>query len=405
MKRVLVISNNCFSKSNSNGRTLGNLFYSYEKDKIAQFYISGVEDDYFCEHFYRVSDSDVINSLMFLNGKFKQQDKIESFEKTTKTRNCKNMILRNIAWNLGFWKNNNLKKWLDDFNPECILLQIGDCAFMIKFALWCAKRFKSKIFIYNTEGYYFKNFNYFRDGHDILYKIFISNYKRWFRKIIKKAECSIYLCDQLKKDYDNEFHKKSVVIYNSSSISLPPMTFDNFPVVSYIGNLELDRDKSLCDIADALQKIDISLKIDVYGRANEETIKLFKQHNGINYCGFISYNEVQQVMSKTHILLHVEGFNEFYVEDTKYGFSGKVADNLGSGRVFFVYAPKNVALVQYLKRMNHTMVFTDKCSLSDNIHLIFNKQLILSTIENEKTIFDKNHNLEKNSKKLIALIN
>ena len=27
-KRVLVISNNCFSPSDSNGRTLGNLFYA-----------------------------------------------------------------------------------------------------------------------------------------------------------------------------------------------------------------------------------------------------------------------------------------------------------------------------------------------------------------------------------------
>ena len=38
--RLLVLSNNSFSKSNSNGRTLGSLLQGWPKDKIAQFCIS-----------------------------------------------------------------------------------------------------------------------------------------------------------------------------------------------------------------------------------------------------------------------------------------------------------------------------------------------------------------------------
>ena len=159
MKKVLVIANNCFSKTNSNGRTLGNLFCTYDKTKLAQFYISGVEDGDFCDNYFNVSDSDVIKSIMPFLKKKKTSDN-KSVSGVERKRNVKNMIIRNVIWNLGFWKSKEFKKWLDDFNPDCVLLQVGDCAFMIKLALWIAKKYKAEIFLYNSEAYYFKENNY-----------------------------------------------------------------------------------------------------------------------------------------------------------------------------------------------------------------------------------------------------
>ena len=401
MKRVLVISNNCFSKTNSNGRTLGNLFYSYDKDKLAQFYISGNIDTDFCNNYFNVTDNDVINSLLL--HKKKMNNKVENVA-SSKSRNCINMILRNFIWNLGFWKNKELLKWLDDFNPECILIQVGDCAFMIKFALWCAKRFNAKLFIFNSEGYYFKDYNYFRDGHDMLYKFFISNYKKWFKRIIKQAECSIYLCDQLKEDYDEEFHKKSIVIYNSSSLELPPITFDNFPVFSYIGNLGLGRDQSLCDVADEIQNIDKLLKINVYGTAEEETVKLFESHEGIIYHGPINYDEVKLVMSASHVLLHVESFDSFYVNDTKYGFSGKIADILASKRLFFVYAPESIACVKYLRNNRIALVATNRAELVDCLKTILSKENIDGIVSKQTSVFLSNHSRAKNEEIMQSVI-
>ena len=58
MPKVLVIENECVSKSTNNGRTLGNLLKGWPKDMIAQFCISMVDPDYdVCDNFYYVSDN------------------------------------------------------------------------------------------------------------------------------------------------------------------------------------------------------------------------------------------------------------------------------------------------------------------------------------------------------------
>ena len=63
--RVLVISNNCFSKTDSNGRTLGNFFVGWPKDRLAQFYIQNASPDFeVCENYFRVTDGQAVKALL-----------------------------------------------------------------------------------------------------------------------------------------------------------------------------------------------------------------------------------------------------------------------------------------------------------------------------------------------------
>ena len=39
LKRILIVSYNCFDKSKSNGRTLVNLFDGWDSSHLAQFYM------------------------------------------------------------------------------------------------------------------------------------------------------------------------------------------------------------------------------------------------------------------------------------------------------------------------------------------------------------------------------
>ena len=62
--KVLVVSNNAFSKTGSNGRTLGNLFTNWDSGKIAQFYIYNEEPLHCkCENYYRITDKNMIKSI------------------------------------------------------------------------------------------------------------------------------------------------------------------------------------------------------------------------------------------------------------------------------------------------------------------------------------------------------
>ena len=385
---------------------MGNLFYSYEKDKIAQFFISGEKDFSFCNNYFQVSDSDVIRSVVpkFFFKKRKQTGEQSVAAVTKSSRNVPNMLLRTFAWDLGLWKRKEYKQWLKDFSPEVVLLQVGDCPFMFRIAMQVARKFHAKLIVYNTEGYIFKKHNYFRDGHNVLYSIFIGLYKRRFKKIMANTEHCIYLNQKLKDDYDQIFNVLSSVIYNSSSIdSMECVPFDK-PTISYIGNLGLSRDVALTEIADVAAEQ--GLEINVYGKASEQTKALFKQHPAIHYHGFISYDDVIKVMQRSTILLHVESFDPFYVVDSKYGFSGKIADSLSSGRAFLMYCPKEIACAEYIVGNGIETVADSKEGISillkqysaynDDYKALVSKQLLLAK---------ENHDLKDNSERFVEIIN
>ena len=64
-KKVLVISNNCFSLSNSNGRTLGNLFVGWPKSDLAQFCVIAQDPNWeLCDNYYCLEDKTVLKSFI-----------------------------------------------------------------------------------------------------------------------------------------------------------------------------------------------------------------------------------------------------------------------------------------------------------------------------------------------------
>ena len=74
-KKLLVVSNEPFSASSSNGRTLMNFFIGYPKEKLAQFYIHGNPDESFCANYYQNSDNDALRYFLF---KRKKRNKVSS---------------------------------------------------------------------------------------------------------------------------------------------------------------------------------------------------------------------------------------------------------------------------------------------------------------------------------------
>lgn len=407
MKRVLVISNNCFSKTNSNGRTLGNLFYNYEKSKISQLYISGEPDYDYCKNYFCISDREVLNNVL---GKNNNQHKNFSVKKEQPIAEIKKsvvtMLCRNLVWKIGFWKTEGLMNWLDNVRPEVIVLQVGDCKFFIDITIQISKMYNAKIILYNTEAYYFKQYNYFRDGHNLLYRLFLNSYKKSFKRLMEYAVESVYLCDELDEIYNKEFCGKSSVIYNSSSISAKPLCSDHFPVISYIGNLSLGRHQSLIKVANILQSINKKLSVNVYGMANEKILEDFKNTPGINYWGYIDYNSVVKVIEESHVLLHIESFEDFYIKDSEFGFSGKIADSLCSGRLFFVYAPENVSCIKYLRRNQIGVTATNDIELFEELKkIVESKVYCMKLIDRQLKIASQNHNLAKNSNKFINIVN
>ena len=56
----LIIQNNPFSTKTGNGKTIASMFSKWNKENIAQIYVSNLEPDYdICEKYYQIQKSEV----------------------------------------------------------------------------------------------------------------------------------------------------------------------------------------------------------------------------------------------------------------------------------------------------------------------------------------------------------
>lgn len=415
--KVLVISNECFSKTSSNGRTLGNFFVGWPKECLAQFYLTGKPDSYYCDRYFQVSDRQALNALIgrgSKGGEVTPTDVVSASPQTPKsgkktTRNALTMLGRNAIWSSGVWQKSGYWNWVDAFKPDIVLLQAGDCAFMYDLAVKTAKRQDASLVIYNSEGYYYKDFDYFRGkgiAHTV-YPVFLRQLRTALEKAYAVASCVIYICDELREQYAQDFSGRAVTIFTSSEIWYEAKKEKNavFTTV-YCGNLGLKRHESLMDIAQVLQSISEDLFVDVYGKtSNQEVIDALNHCKGIRYHGLVPYEQVKQLFRDSDLILHVESFDEFFQEDTQFGFSTKIADSLSSGNCFLLYAPEHFACFQYLKNNEAAYTVSRKQQLEKTLrNLLENPTARERYREKALALAEKNHRVEKNNEKFQSIL-
>lgn len=412
--KLLIVSNDCLSSSSSNGRTLRNFLIGWPKENLAQFCLHGDSPDYeICDRYFFVSDQEALKAWR------KKEPAIgaptggnaasNNQPIAHRPRNALTMMARNFIWNSMRWAGESFYQWVEAFSPDLILLQAGDCAFMFKLASKLSDKYRIPLVIYNSEAYYFKKFDYFRSKGiaKLFYPLFRLQFCSQFKKTLKQAKISIYCCDKLKKDYDTAFGLPSVVIYTATQMVPASNHVTNSPPrISYLGNLGVGRHEGLVEIANALQKISPELYLDVYGRIPNETVQLaFESCAGIRYNGFVSYDEVVEIMQKSDLLIHAESFSTFYKNDLRYAFSTKIADSLASGTCFLLYAPWEMACTEYLLQ-NHTAYVVDQKEklLPSLQELLADSSKLKRFIPRALEVVSENHDAFKNAKAFQAVL-
>lgn len=416
-KRVLVVSNNCFSPSNSNGRTLGNLFYGWPKENLAQFCVIAHDPAWdVCDNYYCLEDRTMLAAFKHCKKAVgrKLQVPSEAVEHNAKTidtqrrnigkKTLPKVMLRELVWAFSRWKSKDFEQWVDSFNPDVVVLQFGDSGFMLDIALYIAQSRKIPLVVYNTEGYYFfpRNWHFKSKLDGILFPIYKHSYQHKVRKLMAYASHSVYLNDKLQEDYDKEFGGKSSVIYNSSGLqNYTAHTFDkDVPQISYLGNLGLDRDSAIAEVGKVLCNIDSRYHIDVYGNADEKITKTLYEVKGVVFHGCVSYDKVKEVISKSDILFHVESERGYKERQLQYAFSGKIADSVSSGKCFVLYAPKELACSKYIIETGAGWFADNKESLKQVIASILNNTIERNAVlEKAKVVAEQNHSFEGNARK------
>lgn len=396
--KILVISNICFSEEKN--RTLCDLVKFINSNQVANFYLHGNPDKKICSNYFCVSDKDALNSffhkkketsLTLCNNKESNKFKIK--------KNCRNLLFRDLIWSSFKWWSKNFDKFLDDFLPNIILLQAGDSPFMYTIALKIAKKYNASLVMYNTEDYVLKKkLYYYALKYSIFHKLLQRRLKRVYKKFMQKVSFCIYNIMELEEEYQKKYPHpgKSITLYTASKISKLNETIDTSSFhLLYCGKLGVGRIKPLDEIAKILYEIDKNAILDVYGNFNNENDKsMLLSNSNVHYGGFVSYNEILTLMSKSSMLIHCE--NSEMIDDLRHSFSTKIADSLSSGIPFLVYASEEYYFVKYLIKNNCAHIANNKEQLKTILfNCIYDEQYRKKYVNSAIKVAHLNHNDKK----------
>ena len=174
--------------------------------------------------------------------------------------------------------------------------------------------------------------------------------------------------------------------------------------VSYLGNLGLNRHKTLIEIGQILNQIDKKIKLYVYGKAKDSSVEEeLSSSSGINYMGFVSYEEVIQIIHSSDLLIHSEYSSCENNQDLKYAFSTKIADSVCSGTPLFVYANASLALSEFLINNGCAFFECEKERLGKALQIaLFDEDARRKVLECSKNVSEKYF---KNSSEVEEFIN
>lgn len=402
-QKILVVSFNCFLSSSANGRTLQNLFYGWDKNCLAQLYMSNEVPDYpGCEQYYRITDSEALKALFgkkvgkSINPKNAHTDSTGRVYNTLKTNRQNQAIrfFRQLVWETNRWQRKNFWKWIDEYQPDAILLFSGNNAFIDKVAWKIAKRKSIPIFLYNCEDYYLKG----PKNKSLFARINKRHNDKAFEHTMSVINGAVYNSDTIRAAYEAVFGEhKSVVVYNPASDLICQMrgNVEKTNEIAYLGNIAVGRDSSLIEVARELKNY--GLPFHIYGGISSEEVKdkLLNEEN-IVYHGKVSYEKCIEIMCGCRLLVHCESFLPENARDLRFAFSTKIADSLASGTCLLVYAPKGIALTDYLINTDSAIVATNKMELSDALKNALSDESAYASILKATKVAAANHDI-KNS--------
>lgn len=410
-KRVLLISYVALMATTPNGRTMQSLMQGIPAKNLSLFCSYGFPDNGSCAAAYKVSNHNALRSLMSPSASGGELNLYASVtaEEAMKAdsrkgeRKAWKYLLKECIWSLGRWKNKKLDAWIQKQKIDCIVCMYGDSAAIQNFAIYVSQKFSIPLIVYTCEDYYFKDYNYidFKD-HSLAFRMYHRKSKRATQRLMKQATALIVNSDTLGEQYQTEFNISQIRTVMMAS----QMKFVNHAAVrkaedchiTYLGALGSYRNKALMEVAEALHAVNPCLKLDVYGKANDDRITdELKACPYIYYGGFVSYDEVQNLMSTSALILEVINQDTYICKDKKFGFSTKYADCFACGTPFMVYAPKQIIETKFALEHDCAFVADHQSALEETLRAaLFDAEKRKKQIESAQKVTQQYFNTKKN---------
>lgn len=407
--KVLLLSHNPLGGSNNMGKTLRGLLAGVEREALCQLYVypSLPESDACCAY-YRVTDRDVLRAFGCRRvrgqrvypvkpGAGPAGGSLRIYRSRRKHTPLVN-LLRDGMWRFSRWYGPELRQWLEEQNPTCLLVAPGQCKFLYDMALRIARDRQIPIVTYLCDDFYFVT------GRRGLGRRTMQRLLRGrIRELMSRTTRAIAICDRLSRQYAETFSVPVHTVMTAADRPLAPeaRTAARPSALIYMGNIRCGRSRSLVEIGQTLDRMNrrdgTAYRLRIYtGEQDPKVLEPLKALASVELCGFVSGPAFDAVFDAAELMLHTEAFDPESMDVVRYSISTKIADCLAGGVCLVAYGPPEVASMAYLAEHEAAILVESPEGLEAGLRAAFTDgSLRRKTAENGLRLAAQNHDAEK----------
>ena len=408
--KILVITRAPWRNDNNTGNTLTNLFCEMDDIEFYSIYFRDqVPDNAITARSFSISERQLLNNLfkktvvgreIFANDKTEtmMEENIYSFAK--KNGNMFLVWLRDVLWSFGQWKNDNLKNFIKDINPDMIFMPMFCCVYPYRVIQHISKITKAKIVLFHPDdNYTLKQFSL-----SPIFWLYRFNLRKWVRTTVNISDINYAISHIQKEEYEKAFNKPFKVLTKGLNFDEEPIyktEYNTTLQLVYTGNIGVNRWKSLAIIADALKEINADgvkaqMKIYTGTPITEKMEKALNIKNSSKIMGFVDSGKVAEIQSNADMLIHVEAKDLKNKLLVRQSFSTKLVDYFKSARPILAVGPKDVASIDHLIRNDCAIVADNKQELVEKLTECINNKSKLTEIAVKGYECGKKHHNKEN---------
>ena len=425
--RVLIISHNALSDTQSNGKTLSAFFRHWNKENLAQLYLTtDIPDFSVCNRFFQITDIDILKRF-FLNKRIQGRHvaelnlhKIENVKKKVTINPILRLIRNNISplfrlsrdwlWNIAGCKTDAMMKFVDEFKPQVVFFQSSSGVFAYSIVKWICLNRNIPLIMQTTDDYVSGKFTM-----DPFFWIQYMRVKHAYKWAVSYSDCIVAIGDKMAAEYRLRFGGNYFVAMNSvADVQFSQYTGQNeITRFLYAGNLGLNRWKMLVLIAECLKELKIeeglSGELAIYSLIKPDAKELMLLNNPpfSSYNGSLNTEQLNRKKTSSDILVHVEAFDKTNRHITRLSISTKIPEYLAAGRCIFAVGPADVASMQYIDEHNLGIaVMSDRKSAIKQAlkKVMLNNEIIARYAAQGPEIARIRHNADKTAASIFQII-
>lgn len=418
--KILIVNGQSLYEGCANGITLRNILKTYPNDKILELYFwkgPHITDGKIVIKSYLLSpwSRPIYHILRYVFGdqlasKFNEsivRDQVKGESVNLNRKERIKTFIRGLLDMTPIFYGKNVLQIIDNFRPD-VIYTLGTTPYILKSAFYFSQRYKSKIILHFMDNW--RETMYTSNRCLCLSRMFLNYY---LKKVESQMKVGLCISETMATHYSRRSKVKYVALMNpidKQKIRLPYISNNKELKVIYTGGLHLNRYRSLIDVEDCISKINkqgISSKLYIYC-SDTDRDKYSKLFNIKNTCfiRYLPHNRVYEAYDDADILIHIESFDVEQALFTKYSLSTKISEYLSSGKPVICYAPKELAVFEYIKGAKVGYSVSSKQELFEKLLLLAqNENLRLSLANNGVELAKKRHTIEKAGKIFSYVVN